>query len=970
MKRRVVAIFLSLTLCMGGTLEAGAAALGSTDVQMAAETAGDPAEDVFSDEEGTTVQQPETEADQTGSTDSSEEIPVEPENPAETPDVIETPETTETPEATETPETTEAPEATEAPDATTEDSTDPGDDFSAGDAQELDAPSADTAVQNKVENNKAEETSATGASLVNGVVVAKTSDWVSANGFYRLRKKKVAASAAPEGKASEDPAESSEEEQKTVDETSVAAQEVQQTEALQDGAAESEQAQAIQNESAEGEQETAAEEGAAEEVSTEEVSAAEASTETASTETAPAETEAAAETSESVDNAETLAMDEGNASLASETGSIEDNYFTAQDGLLKIDTNGHVGYYLFNEDGYLVTGRMTREPGAAGYTGTQKTEWYFLESSKASLYSDSTGKAITPWTSNLGQQKRNYWLWTGTIFRYYNSQGDYKSIEAQNLAGKIKKIGNAYYTLMRNGKPRTGILKLTTGSTTYQYYFQPASKEGEIPGKLFYGGWTYVLNSKNQKRFIYCSPKAATRGQIMKHGVYVSPVMSKKYRYMLNASGYVMTNTMAKAQNNAYYVTDSKGRIITKKLVKYKGSRYYFGDNGKRVSWKNCWHGCPGASNKIYYFGGTAGKVVEKYGWQKVTDAKGQFFGWFYFDKNGNHYKSQMITNKSSKKSYYFNSTGQLATGKTKIGKKYYFFATSDANAHRGWMYKSTLIRYQNKWYYAGGNGVLKKSGWQKVGKYWYYLQNYTVVTNKSMKRGSVNGYLDSQGRFSTGWVIVSDYYDQVKYIDPNSGSKYLTNTSRWINGKLYYFDKNGYRRNDVSNIYGGPYYLEVDKTNGVMTVYTNSSKTIPVKTIRVSVGLSGTPTWDGTYRLSRSLRWQPLMGPSWGQYGTHVDGCGQGGIFIHSVAGSTRSVYNLPAGEYLKLGQPASHGCIRTCVADAKWVYENCNGSTIHIYSSGNYVNNESFKGPLGRRPLATFRGAGNFDPTDPEVP
>ena len=52
MKRRVVAIFLSLTLCMGGTLEAGAAALGSTDVQMAAETAGDPAEDVFSDEEG------------------------------------------------------------------------------------------------------------------------------------------------------------------------------------------------------------------------------------------------------------------------------------------------------------------------------------------------------------------------------------------------------------------------------------------------------------------------------------------------------------------------------------------------------------------------------------------------------------------------------------------------------------------------------------------------------------------------------------------------------------------------------------------------------------------------------------------------------------------------------------------------------------------------------------------------------
>ncbi len=79
------------------------------------------------------------------------------------------------------------------------------------------------------------------------------------------------------------------------------------------------------------------------------------------------------------------------------------------------------------------------------------------------------------------------------------------------------------------------------------------------------------------------------------------------------------------------------------------------------------------------------------------------------------------------------------------------------------------------------------------------------------MKRGSVNGDLDSQGRFSTRWVIVSDYYDQVKYIDPDSGSKYLTNTSRWIDGKLLFFDKDGYRRNDVSSL-RRTIYLEVDR--------------------------------------------------------------------------------------------------------------------------------------------------------------
>ena len=217
---------------------------------------------------------------------------------------------------------------------------------------------------------------------------------------------------------------------------------------------------------------------------------------------------------------------------------------------------------------------MSREPGTPGYAGTQKEEWYFLEKDKATLYSGYENAAITPWTSNLGQQQKNYWLWTGKTFRFYDAEGSYKSVTDLNLYGKIKKIGNDYYTLASNGAPRKGTIKLTAGSTTYEYYFQPASKEGDIPGKLFYGGWTYVVNSKGEKRFIYCSPKTATRGQIMKHGVYVSMVMSKKYLYMLNSSGYVMKSTMAKAENqdNAYYVTDSHGRVLKNKLVRYKGA--------------------------------------------------------------------------------------------------------------------------------------------------------------------------------------------------------------------------------------------------------------------------------------------------------------------------------------------------------------------------------------------------------------
>ena len=52
--------------------------------------------------------------------------------------------------------------------------------------------------------------------------------------------------------------------------------------------------------------------------------------------------------------------------------------------------------------------------------------------------------------------------------------------------------------------------------------------------------------------------------------------------------------------------------------------------------------------------------------------------------------------------------------------------------------------------------------------------------------------------------------------------------------------------------------------------------------------------------------------------------------------------------------------------VADAKWVYENCNGSVIHIMD-GQYKADDVFKGPLGKKPITPLRGAGNFDPTDP---
>ena len=70
---------------------------------------------------------------------------------------------------------------------------------------------------------------------------------------------------------------------------------------------------------------------------------------------------------------------------------IEDNYFTAQDGLLKINTNGHVGYYLFNEDG---TGKIS--------IGTTVSKSFTYETN------DNTLKIVTEILGQKDEQEYTY----------------------------------------------------------------------------------------------------------------------------------------------------------------------------------------------------------------------------------------------------------------------------------------------------------------------------------------------------------------------------------------------------------------------------------------------------------------------------------------------------------------------------------------------------------------------------------
>lgn len=659
-----------------------------------------------------------------------------------------------------------------------------------------------------------------------------------------------------------------------------------------------------------------------------------------------------AQPTEGVSDAETLQQSEEGqpveeAQPAEEAGAAD--YYTSADGLVKITTlnvDNKVltsGYYAFDKDGYLLTGR-----NAVG-----SDYYYFRTDAEVTVINALSADRKTPYNSQLGQTISNTWIWNVAegVFNYYgNENGKQVTLEAN----KIYNINGSSYYLLNGGKPYVGDQKIGA----YTYYFCPAASAGEIPGKMACNGWASKSTSRGaQWRYFDAN------GRYQKKGIGAYKLLSNSDNlYLLDANGYLIkTKKAVRGADGYYYLANGSGIAYRDKLVKYGKYRFYFTSNGRRATWKNRWVRLPGAGNRYYYFGKTAGRVQEQKGIKKVT-VNGKFVGWFYFSASGNSFLNTW------KGGRYYLADGRMASGVTKINGKYYFFQRSSSKAYKGKVYKSKWIKYNGKYYYASKSGALAENGWKRIktdGRFYYfYFQNLTAVTNKSnVERAGTYGSLDARGRFiEAGWIIVNNSRNYVRYMDPKTG-KYVKNTTRWINGMQYRFDSRGYRVNDRTNEFKqSSYYVTCDRVNGVMTVYTNSSMQIPIKSIRVSVGKAGTDTPTGTFTLRRSARWQALMGPSWGQYGTNV----VGGIFVHSVACGAANSYNLPVGEYLKLGNPASHGCIRCCVADAKWIYDNCNGSKIHIFD-GTYTSNEAVKGPLGRRAITPLRGSKNFDPTDP---
>ena len=135
------------------------------------------------------------------------------------------------------------------------------------------------------------------------------------------------------------------------------------------------------------------------------------------------------------------------------------------------------------------------------------------------------------------------------------------------------------------------------------------------------------------------------------------------------------------------------------------------------------------------------------------------------------------------------------------------------------------------------------------------------------------------------------------------------------------------------------PYYITVDLTNQIVTVYENGNVTESgiVRQMICSSGKPSTPTPKGTFTLPKKSRaserteWYYFASSHcYAKWATRI----HGGILFHSILYSRPDESTVRMKSVRQLGSKASHGCVRLMPEDARWIYENCHkGQVIEIY-------------------------------------
>ncbi len=395
-----------------------------------------------------------------------------------------------------------------------------------------------------------------------------------------------------------------------------------------------------------------------------------------------------------------------------------------------------------------------------------------------------------------------------------------------------------------------------------------------------------------------------SNGEKRTGGPYAIRKDGVKALYLFDTDGKLIKNRVTKLGEHCY-LSLADGTLLTT-LQKYKGEIYCGSKRGVLLQGKQVLDG------QIYYFrkNGTAVRNAQK----KIGKDT------YFFKANGTALRGK--TRVINGKKCYFDDQGHKVFGVQKVGKYYY-----------GFHHRTGAMLY----------------GWRKQkGKHYYFQSNKhgRACANGFYKIDGKVYFFDSTGVRRTGWLLTSD---KRYYLDPADNGARVTG-KKTIGGITYQFGSDG----AVALNPDTPKTIRVNRSKNVVTIYEGN---VPIKAMACSVGLNGS-TPIGQFAITDHLRWWDLDGPSVGQYCSHF----LPDFLFHSVPmdGTARNPYNVKAYKFNLLGQAASSGCIRLCVADAKWIYDNVPiGSSVII--------SDTEATPLGKPTLPKMKeGSIGKDPTD----
>lgn len=247
------------------------------------------------------------------------------------------------------------------------------------------------------------------------------------------------------------------------------------------------------------------------------------------------------------------------------------------------------------------------------------------------------------------------------------------------------------------------------------------------------------------------------------------------------------------------------------------------------------------------------------------------------------------------------------------------------------------------------------------------------LVISLAIKNYSLESKLD---KLTKNDAVVTGASENKEKTDPDStdGSTMKGGSSTEIaeplavQGDVQYIDievpqaeeKENYNGEDLADN-GYPYAIKINRQENIVTVYALDDSgfyTVPVRVMRCSVSPVG-ETPIGIFNIALKWEWLALFDNCYGQYVSQIDG----DTLFHSVPYLDTTKDSLETWEFNKLGTGASLGCVRLCVADTKWIYENCeSGTYVDIFDSDYY-------GPLGRPvPVTKLQNTEEqgWDPTD----